>query len=114
VGCFENGISRCSLHFLCSIAIIDECVCVCVCEREREREREREQVLMLLLQVLGRALLLLESGLLCVCCLSKRPICEFFMHLLPYMRLLATRRSDVQSVSLSNQDGTEIEGFSVV
>jgi hypothetical protein len=36
------------------------------------------------------------------------------MHLLPYMRLLATRRSDVQSVCLSNQDGTEIEGFSVV
>ncbi len=97
------------MHFLCSIAIIDEYVCVCV----RERAREREQVLMLFLQVLGRALLL-ESGLLCVCCLSKRSICEFSMHLLPYMRLLATRRSDVQSVSLSNQDGTEIEGFSVV
>jgi len=74
------------------------CVCVCVCVGEREREREREQVLMLFLQVLGRALLLLESGLLC---LSKRSICEFFMHLLAYMRLLATRRSDVQSVCLS-------------
>ncbi len=96
------------MHFLCSIAIIDEYVCVC--ERERESERERTS-LMLFLQVLGRAPLLLESGLLC---LSKRSICEFFMHLLPYMRLLATRRSDVQSVSLSNQDGTEIEGFSVV
>jgi hypothetical protein len=87
-------------------------VCVCVCVRERERERE--QVLMLF-QVLGMGSSSFRKWAFYVCVVFQRgQICEFAMHLLPYMRLLATRRSDVQSMSLSNQDGSEIEGFSVV
>jgi hypothetical protein len=70
-------------------------MCVCVCVRERERENKS---LCCFFKCWGGLFFLLESGLLC---LSKRSICEFFMHLLAYMRLLATRRSDVQSVCVS-------------